>query len=224
MSIDELQETLARLVGAPVQITVTDNRHSMVSIRKGASGYRVRVHHMFVAAERRIWQALAEFIKSSTRKAPDILAEFVEANSDKIRRQPPRRHRVHLRPTGQYFDLQEIFNRLNQDYFQGKLCCRITWGARRRLKQKKTIRLGSYSEKTGIIRVNAALDRSFVPAYVIEGVVYHEMLHHHLGVEVKNGRRYSHSRLFRQLEARYPHHQKVTAWINKRAALLSGER
>jgi hypothetical protein len=57
------------------------------------------------------------------------------------------------------------------------------------------------------------LDRPEVPRYFLESVVYHEMLHHHMGgVPDRAGRTVYHTRAFRTAEARYPHHREALAW------------
>ena len=65
----------------------------------------------------------------------------------------------------------------------------------------------------GLIRIHPVLDREDVPPYFLESVVYHEMLHHHLGgVPDRAGRTVYHSRAFRQAEARYLWHREALAW------------
>jgi hypothetical protein len=61
-----------------------------------------------------------------------------------------------------------------------------------------------------------------VPRYVVEGIVYHEMLHHHLGVERRNGRRIAHSEAFRRMESRYRHHHRLLGWKKKNLQRLLG--
>jgi hypothetical protein len=57
------------------------------------------------------------------------------------------------------------------------------------------------------------LDRREVPLYFLESVVFHEMLHHHLGgVPDGAGRTVYHSRAFREAEARYPCHRQALDW------------
>ena len=48
MSRDELQEIIGRLVAKPVEVTITDNSHAMITVRWSNPGYRVRLHHMFL--------------------------------------------------------------------------------------------------------------------------------------------------------------------------------
>jgi hypothetical protein len=94
-----------------------------------------------------------------------------------------------VRSKGRFFDLNALFDQVNREYFANEIDCPITWGANRRVRNQNSIKLASYSDRTKTIRVHPALDKSYVPKYVIMGIVYHEMLHHHLGVEHRNGRK-----------------------------------
>jgi hypothetical protein len=218
----QLQALIAHLLDKPVDLTITDNTHSMIYIRPSRSSYNVRLHHMFLKANEQVLSSLANYVRSRSRKAPSVLRDFIAANGDKIRTGFPKPRRGLLRHLGKYFNLKEIFLQVNRDYFDNKVDCLITWGARRRVRQQNSIRLGSYSERTKTIRVNPALDRSYVPKYVIVGVVHHEMLHHFLGVESRNGRKIAHSKAFRQMESRYYHHHRLQVWKKKNLHRLLG--
>ena len=62
----------------------------------------------------------------------------------------------------------------------------------------------------------AELGSGEVPLYFLESVVYHEMLHHHLGgVPDAAGRTVYHSRAFRQAEARYRRLDAVLARLHE---------
>ena len=213
MSAEELQEIISRMVARPIDLTITDNSHAMITVRWSNPGYKVRLHRMFLEADPPVLEALAGFIGRRRREASPIIRQFVAASSGKIRRTAPRPRRIALRTAGRYFDLREIFARVNREYFAGQVDCGISWGSNRRVRSQCSIRLGTYSEQTRTIRLNARLDRSFVPGYVIEGIMYHEMLHHLLGTTSVRGRQVVHSPAFRRLESRYPHHARVQAWI-----------
>ena len=220
--VSQLNESISRLVRKPIQLTITDNTYSLISIQPSNYGYNIRLHHMFLAADAEVLAALARFIKSRNKKAPATLRDFVTANSDKIRKSPLRTRRNILRPNGRFFDLKALFNQLNEEYFENEIDCFITWGANRRVRKQNSIKLASYSDRTDTIRVNPVLDRSYVPQYVIKGIIYHEMLHHHLGVENHNGRKIAHSKTFRQLEKRYRHYDRLQAWKKKNLHRLLG--
>jgi predicted metal-dependent hydrolase len=222
MSRDELQEIIARLVARPVAVTITDNSHAMIMVRWSNPGYTVRLHHMFLEANPQVLKALAGFIGKRSRRPSSILRDFVTAHAEKIKRAPARMRRTAVRTAGRYFDLREIFALVNREYFNGQVDCRISWGTRTRVRPRCSIRLGTYSEQTKTIRVNPHLDQSFVPRYVLEGIVYHEMLHQLLGTIPVKGRKVAHSAAFRRLEARYPYHGQVQAWIKTHRDRLLG--
>ena len=221
-AVSELKEHISRLVNKPLHLTITDNTYSMISIRPAATGYNVRLHHMFLEADAKVLASLANFIKSPRKKAPVALRNFVSTNSDKIRQSSPVTRRTILRPNGRFFDLKALFDQLNKEYFENKVDCAITWGVNRRVRNQNSIKLASYSDISKIIRVNPALDRSYVPQYVVKGIIYHEMLHHYLGVELQNGRKIAHSKTFRQFESRYRHYDRLQVWKEKNLHRLLG--
>jgi predicted SprT family Zn-dependent metalloprotease len=177
---------------------------------------------MFLKADADILTSLAHFIKGRRKNAPSVLRDFVRANSTEIRNSTPRSRKTVLRQRGRFFDLKTLFDEVNSEYFDKKIDCLITWGANRQVQNQNSIKLGSYSERTKTIRVNPALDRSYVERYVIKGIIYHEMLHHYLGVEIHNGRKIAHSKTFRRLESRYRYHDRLQAWKEKNLHRLLG--
>jgi hypothetical protein len=221
-ALAHLQKNLSRLARKPVYLTITDNTHSMIHIRRSNNGYKVRLHHMFLEADTEVLNSLARFVKSRNRKAPSLLRNFVAANSNKIRQTPRKARRTVLRSKGRFFDLKALFDQVNREYFENKIDCPITWGARKRVWKQNSIKLASYSDRTKTIRVNTALDKRYVPKYVLKGIIHHEMLHHYLGVEIRNGRKIVHSKTFRQLESRYRHHHKLQAWKERNLHRLLG--
>jgi hypothetical protein len=177
---------------------------------------------MFLAADARVLRSLARFITGRNKRAPSVLRDFVASNHNKIRKVPAKERRTILRHNGRYFHLKELFDQVNREYFADKVDCQITWGARRRVRKQNSIKLASYSDSAEIIRINPVLDRSYVPKYVITGIIYHEMLHHYLGVESHNGRKMAHTKRFRQMEQRYLHYDQLQDWKKKNLPRLLG--
>ncbi len=221
-ALSDLEKSLLRLVKRPIHLTITDNIHSMIHISPSNSGYRVRLHHMFLEADAKVLRSLAHYINGRNKKAPSPLRDFVASNHNKIRKAPAKPRRTILRHNGLYFNLKEIFDQVNQEYFANKVDCQITWGARRLVRRQNSIKLASYSDRTKIIRINPVLDRSYVPKYVVTGIIYHEMLHHYLGVESRNGRKMAHTKRFRQFEERFRHYHNLQAWKEKNLHRLLG--
>ena len=112
---------------------------------------------------------------------------------------------------GEFWDLDEIFDNLNFWYFGGRLAKPVlTWSAR------KTYRILAHHDSTHeTIVVSRSLDSHDVPRYVIEYIVFHEMLHIHHPTVHHNGRRYNHTPAFRRDEQRFPHFQTAEDWIER---------
>lgn len=177
---------------------------------------------MFLEADAEVLRSLASFITGRSKKTPSLLRSFVASHHSKIRKAPAKPRRVVLRHSGRYFNLKELFNRVNRDYFANKVNCHITWGARRLVRRQSSIKLASYSERTKIIRINPVLDRSYVPQYVLTGIIYHEMLHHYLGIESLNGRQMAHTKRFRRFEKKFRHYHDMLTWKEKNLHRLLG--
>jgi len=62
------------------------------------------------------------------------------------------------------------------------------------------------------IMINPILDNKKVPRYVLEFIVYHEMLHAAIDMELQNGRRRIHSKEFKKRERMYKYYHKAVAW------------
>lgn len=121
--------------------------------------------------------------------------------------------RRRFKSRGRWHDLGEILRDLNTTYFDGTFDGQICWGRLvRRLRERRSIRLGSYVYEDHLIRVHPALDQAFVPRYYVEWVVYHEMLHQKVPCPTTNGRRMCHTREFRDIEACFPHHEIARSW------------
>lgn len=211
-----MEKKLESLLHKPVNLTITDNRRTIISARWQGKVYHIRLHHMFLAANDEILDALAKYITHQPKIATKKINIFIRQNENKIRKSvSPVKRKAILLAQGKFFNLQEIYEELNREYFNNRVDCKITWGNRRRLKRQKSVRLGSYSYHTETIRIHPTLDRPFVPDYVLNDVVYHEMLHAFLGVKRENGRTYSHHRHFKDLEKRYVHRKRAEEWIGR---------
>lgn len=105
-------------------------------------------------------------------------------------------HRTYM---GKYFNLKDLFNELNEEYFQGNLeQPRLMWSAR---SSKR--RLGTYDPHSNTITINRRFDRADTPALLVKYILYHEMLHQHLGIKEVNGRRYAHTSAFKKAERKF---------------------
>jgi predicted metal-dependent hydrolase len=209
--------------GKTLGLTLTDNRYSMVAVRRAPSGYRVRIHRMFARVEPRIVRALARYVVHNDRRASGVLGEYIEQNKHIIKQQPRRPREVSIRTAGRHFDLKAIFDRLNVEYFAGKLEARITWGpAIKGRRRRRSIKMGSFSVEDRIIRIHPSLDQQGVPPYFVAWIVFHEMLHGKHEVTRVGGRRCFHTKEFLADEKTFAQYERAYAWEKRNIDRLLG--
>ncbi len=215
-----LEARLCQLLCESVALTVTDNRHTMISSRRGSSRIRIRLHHMFLDADDTTVRALARYLTRTDRRASTRLDEYIETHSHRIRKEGRRRRR--LRTQGEHHDLQSIYDDLNEEWFENELGVCVTWGRRspRRLRRRRSIRLGTYVGEDRLIRIHPVLDAPWVPRFFVAYVLFHEMLHTVVPAPVENGRQRFHTAEFRARERAYPDHERAVRWEKKNLSRL----
>ncbi|HVZ73738.1 MAG TPA: hypothetical protein VHJ20_15270 [Polyangia bacterium] len=199
--------------GKTLELALTDNHYSMISVRRKADGYRLRLHRMFVGAEPRVVRALARYVVHNDRRASALLGEFIEAHQHVIRQQPRRPRALKLRAAGRHHDLAAIYARLDAAHFGGALAARITWGpATTGGRARRSIKMGSFAVEDRLIRIHPTLDRADVPEFFVAWIVFHEMLHGKHEIRRESGRRRFHPPAFLAEERAYPDFERARAW------------
>ncbi len=153
------------------------------------------------------------------KRAREVYGEYIKAETIRERSTASKRDRgrkVVTGSSGEIYDLNEIFDDLNTKYFGGSLAKpTLTWSAR------KTFRiLGHHDATHETIVISRSLDSAETPRYVIEYVLYHEMLHIHHPTVHHNGRRYNHTAEFRRDEERYRYFREAERWIEQNVRRL----
>ncbi len=136
-------------------------------------------------------------------------SEAVAKQSERIR-QTRGRKRIST-PHGHHYNLDEVFEAVNQRFFHGLLGRpTLTWSAHvaRRL-------LGHYDAAHNTIVVSRVFDRPNTPRYAIEYLLYHEMLHLKHPVKVRAGRRCVHSREFQAEERLFPELDQAREYLKR---------
>jgi hypothetical protein len=221
-SASRLADMLSDLLAERVRLTVHDNRSTMVSFRRDPDEVHYRVHHMFLEAPHDVVRALAAFAgprrgaAARRREAGTRIDAFVRRNRARIA--VPRADRLLAR--GRVHDLQAIFDRLNDEQFDGQIEARIGWGPVRLGRRRRTVKTGVYVQDARIIRIHPTLDRREVPEFYVAAVVFHEMLHQSVPAREVNGRRIVHGPEFRRRERTYPDHARARAWEDRNLSLL----
>lgn len=133
--------------------------------------------------------------------------ETVEAIG-RVRRQRCRKRQ--LPPQGDTFDLAKLFDRLNSDFFSGRLrVASLGWS-----HKPSRCRLGHYDPDLDLILLNRALDCPAVPEYVVRYVLFHEMVHAHLRqAEQSCSRQRAHGPSFQALERRFSEYRRARTFL-----------
>jgi predicted metal-dependent hydrolase len=157
--------------------------------------------------------------KRVSKTADRVYTEYI-SNAD-MRDRSNTRKRSHGRKVvtthkGKVYDLEEIFENLNFWYFGERLSKPVlTWSAR------DTYRiLGHHDATHDTIVVSRSLDSPDVPRFVVEYIVFHEMLHIHHPTVHHNGRRYNHTSAFRRDEEKFRHYAEAELWIEQNVRKL----
>jgi hypothetical protein len=114
-------------------------------------------------------------------------------------------------PKGQVYDLENIFEDLNTRFFHGLLARpQMTWSPSRARNM-----LGHYDPAHNAIVVSRIFDQHRVPAYAVEYIVYHEMLHLKHPVKLRGSRRCVHSAEFQAEERLFPHLDQAKLFLRR---------
>ena len=110
---------------------------------------------------------------------------------------------------GRTYNLENIFEELNQRFFYGLLARpRMTWS-----RGHARNRLGHYDPAHNAIVVSRVFDHPRVPGYAVEYIVYHEMLHLKHPVKLRGSRRSVHSAEFQAEEKLFPRLDEAKAFL-----------
>jgi predicted metal-dependent hydrolase len=110
---------------------------------------------------------------------------------------------------GRTYNLETIFEELNQRFFFGLLARpQMTWS-----RDHARNRLGHYDPAHNAIVVSRVFDHPRVPSYAVEYIVYHEMLHLKHPVKLRGSRRCVHSSDFQAEEKLFPHLNQAKAFL-----------
>jgi hypothetical protein len=144
---------------------------------------------------------------------------YVRSEEVRLRALESKRERgrkVVTTPKGEVYDLDEMFESLNARYFRGALPKPVlTWSSR------KTYRiLGHHDAAHEHVAISRSLDSRKVPRYVVEYVLFHEMLHIAHPTRHINGRRYNHTEAFKRDERKFAYFNEAEYWIESNVRKL----
>src|SRR5580704_15267253 len=173
------------------------------------AGLAFRITDVLEGAPAQILEALAHILLSKLlrRPAPKTYNERYRRylNRKEMRRslqlvKQARGRKLVSGPKGDFYDLQAIFDDLNQAHFHGLMAQPLLGWSRR----PSRVMLGHYDPSHNAIILSRLLDRSSVPRLAVEYILFHEMLHLRFPVEHRGARRCVHTREFKEAEQQFP--------------------
>ncbi len=212
---EKLYAVLKKILCESIHLTITDNTHVFLNASYRKKMWHVRLHWMFTKAPSPIQHHVARYILNHNKKSSKVIDQFIEEHWHWVRHPLPS-----IVTKGKVYDLQKIFDRLNRLFLKGKIKAKITWGKSAARRSYEQLQMGSYSSSRRLITIHPSLDQKWVPRHVVEATIFHEMCHAMIPVKKINGRKQIHPLVFKKLEARYPHLQKVQKWEEKNLGSL----
>lgn len=188
------------------------NINNTIRLREGR--LLVRLSDLLEGAPEYVLRAIAHILlakmyrKPIDRRHSSLYQRYVSTQSMSRKAHLVRQLRGRKRiasPQGHVYDLDAIFDELNLRFFHGLLARPVmTWSSERARN-----RLGHYDPAHNAIVVSLVFDHPRVPRYVVEYIVYHEMLHLKHPVKLRGTRRCVHSAEFRADERQFPRFEEA---------------
>ncbi|NNE99436.1 MAG: M48 family metallopeptidase [Pyrinomonadaceae bacterium] len=199
------------------------NINHTIRIRNGK--ILVRIAEILKSAPLQIQEALAIILvakllgKKTPQKARSTYRDYI--NSEEVQKRAlankrEKGRKVLTKPKGKYYDLENIFGKLNLIYFNNSIpATTLSWSTRKTFR-----RLGHHDSAHNAIVISRSLDNKKVPKFVVEYVVYHEMLHIKHPTKHRNGRRYNHTPEFKHDEEKFMYFDEAEEWISNNGGFL----
>jgi len=183
------------------------NADSFIRLEDGR--LHVRISDLLAGAPAPVMEALAHILlgKLYRKPVPRVWAHRYRLylNRRDMRRQMHLIRQIRGRkfisgPEGECRNLEVIFERLNQQFFDGLLGRpQLGWS-----RQPARGMLGHFDPSHNAIIISRIFDRQDTPELALEYVMFHEMLHLRFPVDHTRSRRRVHTREFLEAEKKFP--------------------
>jgi len=180
----------------------------------------VRVSDIFTDAPQQIIGSLALILLAKLYRKKVDLAHHETYRSFILRTEIQERARLARtkrgRPPqttslGRHMDLDACFDRLNRDYFDCRIDKpRISWSSKR---SRHT--LGRYDAAHHIIFISRLFDTPDIPSYVLDYIMFHEMLHLKHRSRIHDSRLIVHTPEFKTEERKFADYRPAKLWLKE---------
>jgi len=208
--IEKIRRYLEQKLGKHIEMSVIRSRKILIQKKQKSDAITIVLNKIFLDAPEETLSIISDFLTGKNKK---IARRHLIEYAHKTMRETLKEKNFVV--SGKFFNLKEIFDRLNQQYFNNLITSKITFGKRCKKERTSSIVFGNYSPQLNIIRINRSLDQDFVPEYFIEYIVFHEMLHAYMHLSSKGKKSTGHSKKFKEMEKIYPDLEKAEQWKRK---------
>ena len=121
-----IQEQLENSSGLKLKLTINNNHSTMLSVKWGTDYTKISMHKMFLDAPQNIMDSLVCYLK---REEPMISPAVKMFISDNLKTTAYKKQidKSNLEVKGNFYNLKELYDDLNKEYFHNKLELNITW-------------------------------------------------------------------------------------------------
>ena len=192
------------------------NVNNTIRLREAVA--HVRISDLLEGAPEGVITAIAHILLAKVYRKPiqalhsTRYRRYVSSHDMSAKAQLVRQMRGRKRidsPRGQIYDLDQIFEELNRQFFYGLLARpQMTWS-----RSHSRHSLGHFDPAHNAIVVSRVFDQPRVPRYAVEYIVYHEMLHLKHPVKLRGSRRCVHGPEFQAEERLFPELGKAKAFL-----------
>lgn len=194
------------------------NINNTIRLREGR--LLVRLSDLLEGAPEHVLRAIAHILLAKMYRKPvdrvhasryrKYVGSHELASKAHLVRQMRGRKQLHS-PRGRFYDLDTIFEDLNQRFFHGLMGRpRMSWSPTRTRRI-----LGHYDPAHNAIVISRIFDHLAIPRYAVEYIVYHEMLHLKHPVRMRGSRRCVHSAGFQAEEKLFPEWERAERFLKR---------
>jgi len=156
-----------------------------------------------------LFQALADLMFHGRPTKQAIVAALSSEPCSDVTAELDALSGVEDRVRGAHHDLAAAFERVNIQYFAGRVARpRLVWSETSSLRK-----LGHYDPARDTVMISRALDSARAPEFALDFLMYHELLHKHLGTRCSGGRILAHSAEFRVQERLFKRQAEAEAFL-----------
>lgn len=194
------------------------NANSRIRLKDGAM--KVDISDLLESAPAPIHEALASILIAKLfqrQPDPNWMARYRRyLNRADIRRslsavKQERGRKSYRAPLGVAYDLCQLFEEINAEYFHGLMARpELGWSP----KRSRSI-LGHYDPCHHIIVLSSLLDSAEAPPVVVKFVMFHEMLHLRYPTEHRGSRRCVHTPDFKRAEREFADYEEARKQLRK---------